>query len=371
MRSVLFAILLVGVSAGFTSPASGQQAGMPMRIGGTISPPTKTKDFAPVYPPEAQQARISGVVILEATVGEDGKVRSARVLRSIPLLDQAAINAVQQWEYTPTLLNGVAVPIIMTVTVNFTLQGAPGVPQPLPLLPNTVRLLTGRGLNGQTLVWDIDVTEARRLPRWNTDVEPAISTSEAVRLARSWIAGRNPQKESLILQGANLTRRALPPLTPDAEVWFYLITYSRGPVLSGQNPPLSVIVLLDGSVMAPKEVPASAVQSPAPPSVPVRYGDASPPLPPGVTTPRLIQEAKPSYTAEAMRRKIVGTVLIQGVVTVDGAFRNLQVVRSLDAVYGLDNEALKAAGQYRFTPGMRDGQPVPVAISVEIAFTLR
>ena len=63
-----------------------------------------------------------GVVILEATIGADGKVKDVRVLRSIPLLDQAAIDAVRQWEYTPTLLNNVPVPVIMTVTVQFTLN---------------------------------------------------------------------------------------------------------------------------------------------------------------------------------------------------------------------------------------------------------
>jgi protein TonB len=58
-------------------------------------------------------------VILEAVIGEDGAVSSARVLRSIPLLDQAALDAVRQWRYEPTLLNGVPTPVIMTVTVNF------------------------------------------------------------------------------------------------------------------------------------------------------------------------------------------------------------------------------------------------------------
>ena len=57
----------------------------------------------------------------QATIGADGRVIDARVLRSIPLLDQAALDAVRQWEFTPTLLNGVATPIIMTVTVNFSL----------------------------------------------------------------------------------------------------------------------------------------------------------------------------------------------------------------------------------------------------------
>ena len=94
----------------------------PVRVGGNIKPPTKTKDVRPTYPPIAQSARVQGVVIIEATIGPGGKVQDAKVLRSIPLLDQAALDAVRQWEYTPTLLNGVPVPVIMTVTVNFTLQ---------------------------------------------------------------------------------------------------------------------------------------------------------------------------------------------------------------------------------------------------------
>jgi protein TonB len=75
----------------------------------------------PAYPVIAQSARVQGVVILEARIGIDGKVTNARVLRSIPLLDQAAIDAVMQWEFTPTLLNGQPVAIIMTTTVQFTL----------------------------------------------------------------------------------------------------------------------------------------------------------------------------------------------------------------------------------------------------------
>jgi protein TonB len=61
-------------------------------------------------------------VILEVLIGADGKVEQAKVMRSIPMLDQAAIDAVRQWEFTPTLVNGEAKKVIMTVTVNFKLQ---------------------------------------------------------------------------------------------------------------------------------------------------------------------------------------------------------------------------------------------------------
>jgi protein TonB len=70
----------------------------------------------------AQQARVQGIIIVEARIEKDGTVSSVRVLRSIPLLDEAAIDAVRQWEFTPTLLNGVPIPVIMTTTVSFRLD---------------------------------------------------------------------------------------------------------------------------------------------------------------------------------------------------------------------------------------------------------
>ena len=102
-----------GVVTGNAAPAA------PVRVGGNITSPRKTQDARPVMPETARQANVQGVVIIELTVGPDGSVSDARILRSIPLLDQAALDAVRQWRYTPTLLNGVPVPVIMTVTVNF------------------------------------------------------------------------------------------------------------------------------------------------------------------------------------------------------------------------------------------------------------
>lgn len=92
------------------------------RVGGAIRPPTKVFDVAPNYPAMALQAGVQGVVIIEASISETGDVVGTRVLRSIPLLDRAAIDAVMQWRFTPVLLNGVPVPVAMTVTVNFQLN---------------------------------------------------------------------------------------------------------------------------------------------------------------------------------------------------------------------------------------------------------
>lgn len=98
----------------------------PVRVGGKISAPSKTRNVPPVYPPVAKQARVQGTVILEATISPSGRVSDLKVLRGIPMLDDAAISAVKQWTYTPTLLNGTPVPVIMTVTVNFRLDGSSG-----------------------------------------------------------------------------------------------------------------------------------------------------------------------------------------------------------------------------------------------------
>jgi TonB family protein len=93
-----------------------------VRVGGSIPEPRKLKNVSPFYPAAARQARVQGVVILECTIGVDGRVKDIKVLRGVPLLDAAAMDAVRQWVYTPTLLNGVPVPVIMTVTVNFKLS---------------------------------------------------------------------------------------------------------------------------------------------------------------------------------------------------------------------------------------------------------
>jgi TonB family protein len=91
----------------------------------------------------------------------------------------------------------------------------------------------------------------------------------------------------------------------------------------------------------------------------------------GVTIPKVLSQVKAQYTAEAMRMRAQGAALVTCVVETDGSVSNAQIVRSLDPVFGLDEEALKAARQWRFQPGMRDGEPVRVSVTIEMSFTLR
>jgi protein TonB len=94
----------------------------PVRIGGNIQAPALVKRVEPTYPDLALMAKVTGLVILEATVGADGSVESVRVLRSVKFLDQAAVDAVKQWKYSPLILNGTATPFVLSVTLNFSVK---------------------------------------------------------------------------------------------------------------------------------------------------------------------------------------------------------------------------------------------------------
>jgi protein TonB len=94
----------------------------PVRVGGNIREPRKVVDVAPVYPTLAAKAGVQGIVIVECTIDARGRVSDATVLRSVPILDEAALEAVRKWVFTPTLLNGVPTPVIMVVTVRFQLK---------------------------------------------------------------------------------------------------------------------------------------------------------------------------------------------------------------------------------------------------------
>jgi TonB family protein len=105
-------------------PESGVAPRTPLRVGGNIRPPLKILDVRPVYPPSMREAGLEGVVPIDAVIGTDGMVTSVRVVSAQvhPAFAIAAVDAVRQWRFTPTLLNGDAVEVVMTVSVEFNLS---------------------------------------------------------------------------------------------------------------------------------------------------------------------------------------------------------------------------------------------------------
>lgn len=114
-----------GVPGGIVSeplPPPPPPAPKPIRVGGNIQTPALIHRVEPIYPPIAVAAKVTGLVVLEATVNEKGEVIDVAVLRSLPLLDRAAIDAIKQWRYQPLLMNGAACPFMLTVTLTFSIR---------------------------------------------------------------------------------------------------------------------------------------------------------------------------------------------------------------------------------------------------------
>jgi periplasmic protein TonB len=122
MRLTLVALLVGLVACSLSARPIPQSAPQTVRVGGDVKPPQKLRGVAPVYPPAARQARTQGVVIIEATIGIDGKVKDTKIMRSIKQLDDAAVSAVRTWEFKPTVVNGQVVQVITTIPINFNLD---------------------------------------------------------------------------------------------------------------------------------------------------------------------------------------------------------------------------------------------------------
>ena len=92
------------------------------RVGSIIAPPHRIRDVPPVYPRAAIAAKVEGIVVVEAKIDVTGRVTEVRIIRSIPLLDNAALDAVRQWEFEPVVIDGIGrVPTIAALAVSFKL----------------------------------------------------------------------------------------------------------------------------------------------------------------------------------------------------------------------------------------------------------
>ena len=150
----------------------------------------------------------------------------------------------------------------------------------------------------------------------------------------------------------------------------------------------AALVLAMVSVAAPPVLaktaahrPQTVVAKPTDPSATRTAADASAdndrPLPPGVyragngvSAPKVATQVLPNYTSDAMRAEVQGVVTLEGIVGVDGTISDIRVVRSLDQLHGLDDEAMRAVKLWTFEPGKKDGVPVPVLIRIDSTFAM-
>ena len=168
------------------------------------------------------------------------------------------------------------------------------------------------------------------------------------------------------------TPDTIPPDTAPTPAW----TVPVKPMDAGELPQIGVVDGLPGPPTArgPGDSGAGSERGPDRGLGPVPgdgIGDGAYPIGNGVSAPAIIYQTRPQYTSEAMRAKIQGVTLLSAVVAPDGTLRDIRVARSLDGTFGLDREAIACVRQWKFRPGVRQGKPVAVAVTIEVAFNLR
>lgn len=205
-----------------------------------------------------------------------------------------------------------------------------------------VRLIASRACLARETVVDEAVITHTRDRRAYAEALLAFSNSQPQLIGATALIGRRQlsQRISLIAQEVSMSRSRVASLLA-----------------------LSAAIVAAATLSAASSVPmVGALQAPG---VQVHKPGS------GITLPSVVKEVKPAYTAEAMQQKIQGSVWLRLVVLPDGTVGDIEVTRSLDAEYGLDREAGKAARKWLFKPGTKDGKPVAVAVTLELTFTLK
>ena len=271
------------------------------------------------------------------------------------------------------------------LTLWFLLVAAPAT----PCGAQTVALTNSVGSDGARYLYEISLDRAATLTPWDQRAmpDPPLSMSAARKAAETWLTERNPQVGTLDLSNLFLSRINSASMPPGpcrlVGCWYYRVIYI--PIVGGRRTfPLTVVLLSDGSIVEPR-LDDRAAAAPVANGGPGRgagvpgTGRATGPIDTGpiyrpgddVTAPRVLQRVNTQYTDAALRAKVQGNVLLDVVINTDGSVGDVKVSRSLDSKFGLDEEAIKAARQWRFAPGTRMGVPVRVLVTLEMTFSLR
>jgi TonB family protein len=248
VTTVLAAALLMVPGALVAQPAAPRLTA-PYRVGGNIPPPEKIRHVDPQFPDGAGPSR--GFVMVEIVVDATGQVSDVRVLRSIPQLDAAVVAAVRQWQYRPTLVNGVAVPVVLTAPVAF---GGPA--GSVPPVTGGATAVAGTSTSVSLTSWRVpgragwevyELTEdqARSVPAWDpaASYEPPLSAAAALSTAVEFFRQQHPSATGFELHHLMLV---------NMRGWVYQIQVGSSDA-AGAAPPstVRVFVLMDGSILRP------------------------------------------------------------------------------------------------------------------------
>jgi TonB family protein len=295
---------------------------------GDLKPPKLIKKVEPVYPDEARKNGVQGVVILEAKIGERGQVIDAMILRSVPQLDQAAIDALKQWVYEPMTLNGKPIKTLITVTVRFKLDEK-----------DIEKFAEGA----------VKVTDAIPPPKLIKKMNPVYPEAarqagvEGVVILEARIDVEGRVKNVRILRSVPLLDQAA---IDAVRQWVYT------PMIIDGQPKEAIFTItvrfnLNGKGKKDAEGKTST-------------GD--------VLIPTLIKKVDPVYPEAARQAGVQGLVLLEATTDEKG---NVAAIRVLQSIPELDQAAIDALKQWKYEPFIIEGKPKGVVFTVTIQFKLK
>jgi len=307
--------------------------------GAEVKPPKLIKKVNPIYPEVARTSGVQGVVILEVKTDVTGRVQDPKVLRSIPLLDQAAIDAVKQWVYEPTVVDGKPKESVLTVTVNFKLDEK-----------DIEEFAKGA----------VKIKDAVPPPKLVKKVDPIYpeiarqSGAEGVVILQLRTDAEGRVKKTMVLRSIPLLDQAA---IDAVRQWVY-----EPLVIDGQSKETVFTVTVRFQLKKEKEKAVNEEEK----ELERETGEVSESG--EVRPPRIIKKVEPVYPKEARQAGIQGTVLLEAMTDNKG---NVVKVKVLESIPGLDQAAIDALKQWKYEPVIIEGQPKSVVFTVAMRFRLR
>jgi TonB family protein len=294
-----------------------------------LKPPKLIKKVDPVYPEEARKKGVQGVVILEAKIDESGRVMDAMILRSVPELDQAAIDAIRQWVYEPMLINGNPVKALFTVTVRFQL----GEKDIEKFAEGAVKVK--------------DQISPPKLVKIVEPVYPEIAHQakvEGVVIVQARTDTRGRVKDAMILRSVPLLDQAA---LDAVRQWVY-----EPLLIDGQAREAVFTVTVRFALDKDKKKDRAEREE--------ATGEA--------LVPTLIKKVDPVYPEAARKAGIQGIVLLEATTDEQG---NVVKVRVQKSIPELDQAAIDALKQWKYEPLIVEGKPKGVVFTVTVKFALK
>jgi TonB family protein len=355
-----------------TGGAAGGVVGGVLKAGGVekVKPPKLVKEVKPVYPKEAAKAGVKGVVIMEATTDTFGRIADVKVLRSVPLLDQAAVDALKQWVYEPMVIDGKPRPVVFTVTMRFNLDDKkkPEVEAAVGGVQGGVEGGVQGGVEGGVVggvpgskpdlqfegdaVRAVGKVQPPKLVKTVNPVYPEIARQG--RVEGVVILEAKTDEEGNVVDARVLRSiRVLDQAAIDAvKQWKY-----EPLIIDGKAHKVvftvTVRFVLDEGIKKDviKKFAAGAVRA---------EGEIQP--------PKLVKETAPVYPEAARVAGVQGVVILSVKTDETGKVADTMVLRSIPL---LDQAAIDAVRQWVYEPFLQDGKPVPIVFTVTVRFLLQ